>query len=98
MKIYDLIIFQVKNPYYMKYKTIALGLVKALSFSAIFACMGTSAEAGLLPGSSLTGELYFGSDFSRNWFYPPTAACGLNSGGATVTVSDTATEFCFFLS
>jgi hypothetical protein len=35
----------------------------------LFAC---SVEASLLTGGSVTGELYFGSDFSRNSFYPPT--------------------------
>ncbi len=81
----------------MKSTVIAKWLVRALCLTAIFACTGAPAEASMLSGTSLTGELYFGSDFSRNWFYPPTAACGLNYEGATVTVSDAATEFCFFL-
>ena len=65
--------------------------------TAAFACTWNAAEAGLLSGSSVTGELYFGSDFSNNLFYPPTASCALNSGSTTVTISESATEFCYFL-
>ena len=80
----------------MKPAAIAKGLVQTFYLAAIFACMGASAEAGLLVGSSVTGELYFGNS-SINAFYPPGAGCTPNAMSSTVTVSDAAPEFCHFL-
>src|ERR1051326_6615281 len=73
---------------------ISRGVVRALFLTVMFTCTWASADAGLLTGSSVTGELYFGSDLSTNWFDGSPIPCGLNDAGATVTVSGTATEFC----
>ena len=81
----------------MQIRGVGTTLVRALCLTAMLSSGWASATAGSLSGSSVTAELYFGSDFSDNLFYPPTTTGCLNSGGATVTVSDTAPEFCYFL-
>ena len=81
----------------MNIVSMAKGLARALCFAAAFAWGLAPVEAASLSGSSATGEMYFGSDFSHNLFYPPTIGGCPNEVGATVSVSDVGPEFCYML-
>jgi len=80
-------------------KSGAMLINRFLFLMAVLICLWVPAKAGTISNSSVFGELYLGSDLTHNAFDPAPGGGFLNSppGNATVTVSNSAIEFGYFL-